>query len=287
VDRFEATNSEHHVPLGDMQNLRLCVECAREEPGQLEVTVPFAPSPLVLEGAAAAAQAKLPPLAAGLTSFMLIPKTPQGESMIKDKAELFDHVVRYTRRTATETVALRPGNYLNVEMSEDQARIILNPTQRDYGLGAIMRSAGGSGGSISLPKRKLDAMAGIRGQSGIMNDKEHIRKMRAQLDLAQSLAAVKHAEVEAKRVKKDAAEAELFDSAPGAVAKLRSKGGDVSKLFKAEMCAIALRYFATALNATLKAADLESALQALITAKPAVLPAVVVEAGPPTNAAAL
>lgn len=172
-------------------------------------------------------------------------------------------------------------------MSEDQARIVLNPTQRDYGLGAIMRSAGGSGGSISLPKRKLDAMAGIRGQSGIMNDKEHIRNMRAQLDLAQSLAVVKHAEVEAKRAKKDAAEAELFNSAPGAVAKLRSKGGDVSKLFKAEMCAIALRYFATALNATLKAADLESALQALITAKPAVLPAVVVEAGPPTNAAAL
>ena len=90
-------------------------------------------------------------------------------------------------------------------MSEDQARIVLNPTQRDYGLGAIMRSAGGSGGSISLPKRKLDAMAGIRGQSGIMNDKEHIRKMRAQLDLAQSLAVVKHAEVEAKRAKKEAA----------------------------------------------------------------------------------
>ena len=82
-------------------------------------------------------------------------------------------------------------------------------------------------------------------------------------------------------------DAELFDSAPGAVAKLRSKGGDVSKLFKVEMFAIALRYFATALNATLKAADLASAIQALITAKPAVLPADVVEAGPPTNAAAL
>ena len=218
---------------------------------------------------------------------MLIPKTPKGESMIKDKEELFGHMVRYSRRTTPETVALLPSDHLGVEMSKDQARIVLNPTQRDYELGAIMRSAGGSGGSIRLPKRKLDAMAAIRGQSGIMNDKEHIRKMRAQLDLAQSLAAVKHAEVEAKRVKKDAAEAELFDSAPGAVAKLRSKGGDVSKLFKAEICAIALRYFATALNATLKAADLASALQALITAKPAVLPAVVVEAGPPTNAAAL
>lgn len=218
---------------------------------------------------------------------MLIPKTPGGESMIEDNAVLFDHMVSYARRTTAETVALRPSDHLDVEMNEDQARIVLNPTQRDYELGAIMRSAGGSGGTRSLPKRKLDSMAAIRGQSGFMNDKEHIRKMRAQLDLAQSLAAVKHAEVEAKRVKKDAAEAELFDSAPGAVAKLRSKGGDVSKLFKAEMCAIALRYFATALNATLKAADLASALQALITAKPAVLPAVVVQAGPPTNAAAL
>ena len=62
----------------------------------MEMTVPCAPSSLVLEGAAAEAQAKLPPLAAGLPTFMLIPKTPQGESMIKDNAELFDHMVRYS-----------------------------------------------------------------------------------------------------------------------------------------------------------------------------------------------
>ena len=129
------------------------------------MTVPCAPSPLVLEGAAAAAQAKLPPLAAGLSSFMLIPKTPKGESMIKDKEELFGHMVRYSRRTTPETVALLPSDHLGVEMSKDQARIVLNPTPRDYELGAIMRSAGGSGGGIGLPKRKPDAMAGIRGQT--------------------------------------------------------------------------------------------------------------------------
>ena len=86
-----------------------------------------------------------------------------------------------------------------------------------------MRSAGGSGGGIGLPKRKLDAMAGIRGQSGVLNDKERMRKMRAQLELAESLAVVKHVEVEAKRAKKGAAESGLFDSAPGAVVKLRRR----------------------------------------------------------------
>ena len=52
------------------------------------------------------------------------------------------------------------GGYLNLEVRDDQALIVLNPTPRDYELGAIMRSAGGSGGGIGLPKRKLDAMAG-------------------------------------------------------------------------------------------------------------------------------
>ena len=207
--------------------------------------------------------------------------------MIEDKNALFYHMVRFTRRTTPDTEQLRPGGYLNLEVRDDQARIVLNPTPRDYELGAIMRSAGGSGGGIGLPKRKLDAMAGIRGQSGVLNDKERMRKMRAQLELAGSLAVVKHVEVEAKRAKKDAAESGLFDSAPGAVVKLRSKEGDVSKLYKTEMCAIALRYFATTLNATLKATDLANALRALIAAKPAVLPAVAVEALAATNAAAM
>ena len=123
----------------------------------MEMTVPCAPSSLVLEGAAAEAQAKLPPLAAGLPTFMLIPKTPQGESMIKDNAELFDHMVRYTRRTTAETVPLRPSGYLDVDMNEDQARIVLNPTQGDYEPGAIMRNAGGSGPSASSMPCRLSA----------------------------------------------------------------------------------------------------------------------------------
>lgn len=134
------------------------------------------------------------------------------------------------------------------------------------------------GGTIGLSKRKLDAMGGIRGQSCLLNSEERLEQMRMQLDLAMSLSVVKQAEAQAKRAKKEAAVYGLFECGPAALLKLRSKGNDVAKLFKAEMCAIAHRYFATDLDDKLKVPALVAALQELIAARPNVLPAVVVEA---------
>jgi hypothetical protein len=102
--------------------------------------------------------------------------------------------------------------------------------------------------------------------------------MRMQLDLAMSLSAVKQAEAQAKRAKKEAAVSGLFEYGPAALLKLRSKGNDVAKLFKVEMCAIASSYFATDLDGKLKVPTLTAALQVLIAARPSVLPAVVVKA---------
>ena len=65
---------------------------------------------------------------------------------------------------------------------------------------------------------------------------------------------------------------------PRRLLKLRSKGNDVARLFKVEMCAIAHRYFATDLDDKLKLPAIVAALQVLIAARPSVLPAVVVEA---------
>ena len=97
--------------------------------------------------------------------------------------------------------------------------------------------------------------------------------MKMQLDLAKSVAVIKQAEAQAKRAKKEAAVFGLFECGPAATLKLRSKGGDVTKLFKSEMCAIAHRYLATDLDGKLKVPALAAALQALITARPHALPA--------------
>ena len=46
-----------------------------------------------------------------------------------------------------------------------------------------MVAAGGSGGTINQPKRKLDAMIGIRGHSCFMNDEKHLKSLTGELDL--------------------------------------------------------------------------------------------------------
>jgi hypothetical protein len=167
-------------------------------------------------------------------------------------------------------------------MRPEQPRLILNPTTNDYNMGVIMRGAGGSGASIGLSKRKLDALSAVRGQSGFLNDDLRLSKMRDQLDLAASLSAVRQEEAQAKRAKKDAAVFGLFDGGPSALAKLRSKAGVVSKLYKVEICSIAHRYFSADLSDKLKQPALASALEGLIAAQPAVLPAVILEAGAAT-----
>ena len=160
---------------------------------------------------------------------MLHPANPGGTKLLKGVAH-FEHMVKMARRTTPRGTLLRPAAWLAVELTPEQGAMILNPGDTDYTIGAIMRAAGGSGGSKALPKRKLDAMCAIRGRSGFLNDEERMKKMRSQLDLAQSIASIHFAQKEEKKVKAAAATEGLFDLAPIALAKLRSKGNDVSKL---------------------------------------------------------
>jgi len=141
-----------------------------------------------------------------------------------------------------------------------------------------MKAAGGGGGLIAGPKRKLDTTAAVRGHSGLLNDEKCLRRLRAQLDLAQLVSEIKSQERLAKKAKTEAATGELFDVAPGVLTKLRSKGGDVTKLFKNEVHAIACRYFATTLDGKLKSGYLAAALEELIKSRPGVPDAVVLEA---------
>jgi len=59
--------------------------------------LPAAPSVMVLEGLAAAAEKAQAPLTAGLRGFQVVPNSPGGTQMTADKMELFDHIVRLVR----------------------------------------------------------------------------------------------------------------------------------------------------------------------------------------------
>jgi len=265
----------------------VCIVCAKEDPAQLDMGVPSSTSAaLVLEGAAAEVMEQQVPLTAGLASYQRVPKSPGGTLMIKDNLKLFDHMVGFARRQTVPGEQLVPSAAVgDVEMRPDtkeepggQRRSVLNPSEQDYTLGAIMKAAGGGGGLVAGPKRKLDAIAAVRGHSGLLNDEKCLRRLRAQLDLAQSVSEIKSQERLAKKAKTEAATGELFDVAPRALTKLRSKGGDVTKLFKNEVHAIAYRYFATTLDGKLKSGYLTAALEELIKSRSGVLDAVVLEA---------
>ena len=221
-------------------------------------------------------------LTAGLRSFQVVPKSPGGTQMIADKMKLFDHMVQLARRTTSDKVELCPSGFLDVQINNrrevEQSRRILNPRERDYVMGAIMVAAGGSGGTINQPKRKLDAMIGIRGHCCFLNDEKHLKSLTGQLDLAESIAEYTRASVAAKKSKKEADVSGLFDLGPAALLKLREKSGDVTKITKKEMCAIASRYFSVALEEKNKKELLVAALQAQIAARPGVLPACVLDA---------
>ena len=180
--------------------------------------------------------------------------------MIKDRGELLNHMARLARRRTAGSMDLVPNALLGVAMGKDQARVALNPTPQDYTVGAIMRSADGTGANIGSAKCKLDAVASICGQSCNLNNEGRMGAMRTQLDLAKSVAVIKQAEAQVKRAKKEAAVFGLFECGPAALLKPRSKGGDVAKLPRSEICAIAHRYLATDLVGRPKVPALAAAL---------------------------
>ena len=196
--------------------------------------------------------------------------------MIEDLEARFEHAIRFTRRMTDNSVALVPSSHLAVEMRCDQ-KDILNPSIQDYTAGAMMKAAGGSGAQTNAPKRKMDALAGIRGHSGLLNDPGRMKRLKEQNDLAQSLSCIQRAQQHAKKAKKEADVAGLFDKAPCALLKLEKKNLDASKLTKDEICSIAHRCFATTLDKSQKKPKLVDELNGLVAKHPQVLPTSIAE----------
>jgi len=92
-----------------------------------------------------------------------------------------------------------------------------------------------------------------------------------------SLSRIQRAQQHAKKAKKEADVAGLFDKAPCALLKLEKKNLDASKLTKDEICSIAHRCFATTLDKSQKKPKLVDELNGLVAKHPQVLPTSIAE----------
>ena len=135
-------------------------------------------------------------------------------------------------------------------------------------MSAIMAATVGHSSKKSVNKRKLDALGNFRGQCSFANDPARMKKLKMQLDLAASLESIAATHIKNKELKTKNATAGLLDLAEGALEKLKSKGGDLSKITKEETCSLALRYFGTALKSSEKKDQLSALLRGLIKETP-------------------
>ena len=279
-------HSKLHVPMPDMQNVRVCLELAANDPSHLERGVPER-STMAAPTEVTEAQAAMTDVNDGLVSFQLHPKKADGTQCFTG-LQKFEHLSKVARRSVSSRQDLTPSAYLNVEFSSMQQRL-LNPKPVDFMMHEIAAHAHGEGAKQAMAQRKLDALGNVRGDCGFANDPERMRRLNNQLKLTASLAEISKETQAEKETKASQLTTELIDKAPAACAKLKEKGGDVSKLSIKDMDAIAFKHFKGAILKGDKAAHVK-ALSALITQQPDILKlASPAEATPPaltTTAAA-
>ena len=261
-------NAKVHVPMTEMQNLRVAIEHARQDPSHLTCGKP---DTSVLEQPAAVqmAQETVASVTKGLMSFQVVPKDDKGQPVFT-RLKLFDHLCRQARRSVSEGTDLVPSARLDVEYSQTQQRL-LNPRAADYAMHEIAKHAHGEGAKQAMAKRKLDNLGYARGESGFANDPERMRRLTNQLNLTASIAAISKETSDAKAASSSIETAKLIEAAPAALAKLQSKNGVLQDITMDEMKALAFKHFkGTALKGN-KAAHVKE-LSQLIAEQPGVLP---------------
>tara|TARA_B110001452_G_scaffold205333_1_gene175349 strand:+ start:90 stop:1757 length:1668 start_codon:yes stop_codon:yes gene_type:complete len=269
VDCVKELHAVLHVPMSEMQNVRVCLAVAAQNPSHLARGVP---EPATIAAAVpkpvAEAKAAQADVADGLVSFQLHPKKPDGQQLFSG-LQKFEHLAKMARRSVPARATLQPSAHLDVEMTKEQQRL-LDPKPQDFAMHEIATHCHGEGAKQKLAKRKIDAVGNLRGESGIANDEVRLQRLKNQLQLTDSLAEIDQEVAAERATKASQATAELVDKAPAAIAKLKENANDVSKLTMPEISAIAFTSFnGTTLKG--KKGDLVKGLHSLITKQPSVL----------------
>ena len=78
----------------------------------------------------------------------------------------------------------------------------------------IAKHAHGEGAKQAMSKRKLDNLGYARGESGLCNDPDRVKRLKNQLHLTESLGAISKETADTKAVNSSIEAAKLIEAAP-------------------------------------------------------------------------
>jgi hypothetical protein len=174
------------IPMKDMQNMRLCMECAWEHPSQLEMEQPIAlnnPSEVAVE--VDQAQAAVVDASNGVKWFQLKSPGMQGR-------ELLDHMFaqgQISFKTSEEQL-YTPNAYLDLSIKPGNVDIIKHMMAPDLSKSAIMQDCAGDRATLNLSARKLNQTGYVQRHYGLVNTEDKVRKLRNALQLSQSMTTI-------------------------------------------------------------------------------------------------
>jgi hypothetical protein len=239
VELCKELHKECSIAYKDQQSIRVCYDLTKAYPEQLDMESPsIAEREAVREAPeVTAAHAALSDVNKGLASFEFMPTALKGTGI-----PLFDHMV--SKRCIDPKGGLKdaPSAHYDVSITIPQ-RDMLKATSLELTKREIMKYAGGHGATIKMAARKLDQLGYIKAHSGVANDSARLKKLRNQLQLANSLASIERSEAAIAKKKKTDSFAERLAMAPTAVVKLAEKGGQVTRLTKKDISSLLFVYF--------------------------------------------
>jgi hypothetical protein len=162
------------IPMKDMHNMRLCMECAWEHPSQLEMEQQIAldnPSEVAVE--VNQAQAAVVDASNGLKWFQLKPPGIQGQ-------ELLDHTFaqgKISFKTSEEHLHT-PNAYLDLSIKPGNVDILKHMKAPDLSRSAIMQDCAGNRAKFNLAARKLNQTGYVQRHYGLVNTEDKVMKLR-------------------------------------------------------------------------------------------------------------
>ena len=125
----------------------------------------------------------------------------------------FRHAVTVRNRTLGPGAATTPSPHLDLEISDDNRTMLtLSPDDINMNL-VLQQSSCKHGRRRKVAKRALNALGGVSGLCGFLNDTEQVREITANLKFVQSLEEVRAAEKNLKARKAKEARKKFYDQA--------------------------------------------------------------------------
>ena len=226
------------IPKMELQNLRVCIECALKDPSHLDRELPTKEEleAKLINPEVTHVSDQIKGASEGLKYFQLHPKE------LADKHE--EHFAHLITKRHLSTGNVKPSAYLDVEQSEWNTEVLMSAnTEKMQTKRSIMKDAFGERARMKIAQRKVNAMGLVQSHCAFINNEVELAKMKNQHELAASIAEIEKHEQMAKAEKKAKEERDLNTFGPQALKKLVSCKMDATKLTKNEIRAIAHVYF--------------------------------------------